>query len=142
MKKIIALFTVIFCMVLAQLLIISCHTPSIENTQTEEQDSGKSAQKYSPDVLKFRQQVADSIELNQKWLTKFDKTISKDKREAREFYRKEIDTLEEKNNILKRDIEEYEVKGEGKWDTFKIKFNQDMQKLSKSIRSLKDTSVR
>lgn len=140
MKKSIALFTVILCMILTQLFIISCHTPPEKNTQNDGQDSTKPVQGSATDILRFRLQAADTIESNKKWLDKFDKTVSKDKREAREFYKKEIDTLREKNNLLKRDVEEYEDKGEGKWDTFKIRFNQSMKELSKSIRNLKDTT--
>jgi hypothetical protein len=139
MKKVILILTITLCMVIAQLIIISCHTPPSKYAENGGQDSTKSTEKNSPDIAQFRQQASDSIEANRKWLEKFDKALSKDSRETRQFYEKEMDTLKRQNEILKKDITGYEDKGEKKWDSFRTRFNQSLQELSRSIRNLNDT---
>lgn len=131
-------------MFLIQLILISCHTPAInkkdDTIQFANSDSSKSSQAYQADIDNYRVRVADIVDANQKLMDSFSQKISDDKREARELYRKKIDSLEAVNKTLKRNMDEYHPEGRGKWDTFKIDMTRTMTELSMTVRNLRDTS--
>jgi 23S rRNA C2498 (ribose-2'-O)-methylase RlmM len=49
-------------------------------------------------------------------------------------YKETIEELESKKNTIKKKIEEYNVNGTEKWDSFKQKLNHDLEELGKAFK--------
>lgn len=56
-------------------------------------------------------------------------------------YKKSIDGLEKRNNILKTKISDYE-KNQTNWDTFKREFDSDMTEIGKALKDLAINNVK
>jgi hypothetical protein len=125
--------------------LVSCHTPPIatDTTQGVDSDSTKVSDKltqaYIADIDKYRLQIADSVDVNEKCISTCTDKISKDNRASREVYKKRTDALKQKNSDMKKNMEEYQADGKEKWEKFKVDFDHNMSELDKSIRNLRDS---
>jgi hypothetical protein len=50
-------------------------------------------------------------------------------------YEKKVAELEHKASDLKRKLMEFKEEGKDKWDSFKIKFNHDLDELGKALKN-------
>jgi phage shock protein A len=50
-------------------------------------------------------------------------------------YEKKLAELEQKTSDMKKKLEEYKEEGKEKWDSYKLKFNHDMDELEKALKN-------
>ena len=66
--------------------------------------------------------------------------IAKEKKGNLANYEKKLAELEHKTSELKKKLEEYKEEGKEKWDSYKLKFNHDMDELGKALKNFTDKS--
>lgn len=117
----------------------NCNTAS-ENVEDAQREIVKAAvvldkttQEYILDLNKYKAEVAERIEANQKSIDEFRKRIQLEKNELRAEYEGRISTLERKNSDMKRRMDQYQANGKENWEDFKREFNDDMEILSKAF---------
>ncbi len=50
-------------------------------------------------------------------------------------YEKKLAELEQKTSEMKKKLEEYKEEGKEKWDSYKLKFNNDLDELGKALKN-------
>jgi hypothetical protein len=50
-------------------------------------------------------------------------------------YEKKLVELEQKTSDMKKKLEKYKEEGKDKWDSFKLKFNHDLDELGKALKN-------
>ncbi len=88
------------------------------------------------DFKKFKKEAEIKISDNQKKIAVLKAKQSKDNKETKAEYDKKVLTLEAKNNELKSRIEGCDGNNKSAWETFKIKFSNDMNELGTSIKNI------
>lgn len=89
------------------------------------------------DFQKFKSEAQAQIIENQNKIAELKVRKSNDNKEIKAKYDKKVLALEEKNNTLKKKIEEEADKTQtSKWSAFKREFNHDMNELGRSIKDI------
>lgn len=144
-KSILCLATSAF---IAGEIFTSCNTPAqkVENAQnnvTEANlDLNKANEEYLEDIEKYRKETADKIAANNLSISDFNARIENEKKEAKTDYKKKLAVLENKNNDIKKRMEDYQAEGKEKWELFKAEFNHDMNELGLALKDLGVKNVR
>jgi hypothetical protein len=88
---------------------------------------------------KLKQKLAllfeEKISVYEKIIAEFKARISKEKKENIAKYEKTIAELEQKAGDMKKKLEDFKVEGKDKWDSFKLKFDHDMDELGKALKN-------
>ncbi len=131
---------ILFILVVASVTILmSCDNANqkvanAENDVAEANEKLKAAENdYLVDVEKYKETVAAKIDANNKSIAEFDARIANEKKAVKAEYKQKISELESKNSDMKKKIDEYQVEGKEKWETFKSEFDKEMDELGKSI---------
>jgi len=140
MKKSIFVFSALALM--AATTLTNCNSPARKNVeaQTEEEadknDFPKAKEEYLTDIDSYRKNMDDKITANKRSIADLKARIKDQKREAAADYKTKINDLEQKNNDMKKRIDEYTIEGKEKWEKFKTEFDRDMDELGKSLKDL------
>ncbi len=86
------------------------------------------------DYQKFRKESETKIMNNDKSITALKARVAKENLKEKAEYEKKLGVLEQKNADLKKELEDYNTKGQTKWSTFKYKFENDMDNLGKELK--------
>jgi chromosome segregation ATPase len=97
-----------------------------EDLVQAKKDSASEYEKYKADI-----QV--QLQENDKKIADLKAKIKSDKKEINAKYEKQLNDAQDKNAMMKTRIREYHETSGDKWEEFKYSFNQDMDKLGKSI---------
>jgi hypothetical protein len=73
---------------------------------------------------------------NEGSIAEFKASIVNEKKKIRSKDESKVADLEQKNNNLKKKLNDYKVEGKENWTIFKAGFNQDMDNLNKSLNDL------
>jgi hypothetical protein len=87
-------------------------------------------------ILQFKKESAEKISANEKMIADFKAKIKTEKKETKVKYEKKLAELEQKNNDLKKKLEEYNDEGQENWATFRNELNHDMDELGQAIKDL------
>jgi Tfp pilus assembly protein PilE len=99
----------------------------------------KEAQKDSvAEYKKFKKESETQITNNEKSIAALKVKVAKANKKEKAEYEKKLGVLEQKNASLKKDLDNYGTKGQIKWSTFKLKFENDMDKLGKDLKNFFD----
>lgn len=99
----------------------------------------KAAQKDSvADYQKFKMEAEEKIQNNEKSIADLKAKVLKAELKDKAEYEKKLGVLEQKNVTLKKSLEDYNTKGQTKWTTFKLKFDNDMDELGKELKDFFD----
>jgi len=129
-------------------ILISCNTPAekVENAQNNvdeaNQELNEANEAYLADIEAYRVITADKIEANNKSIADFNARIEKDKKTAKDDYKKKIVELEQKNSDMKKKMDDYKAEGKDKWELFKAEFNSDMERLGSAFKDLATRNVK
>jgi predicted small secreted protein len=140
-KSILALVALAF---LTSTFLSSCNTSAekVENAQQDlkeaNKDLDKANQEYLAEVAAYKKEAADKIATNEKSIAEFKARKASEKQEAQADYEKKIDALEQKNSDMKKQMDDYQIEGREKWETFKTNFSHGMDELGKSFTGLAD----
>lgn len=97
-----------------------------------EQAKKDSAEEYT----KYKTVVLFTLTENEKKIAALKEKRKTESATARTKYLKELDALEQKNDLLKSKINLYNNGAKDKWEAFKKGFNQEVDDLGKSISAL------
>jgi chromosome segregation ATPase len=140
MKKSLLVFTTYA--VMAATTLINCNSPARKNVEAQTEDEAnqndvpKAKEEYLTDIDSYRKEMDDKITANRRSIADLKSRIKDKDREAAANYKTQINDLEQKNNDLKKRMDEYTAEGKEKWDTFKNEFNHDMDELDRSLKDL------
>ena len=137
MKKLFLIHAVII--VGAGGLVTSCQSQSDKIAEAREnvREAEENLQKVQDEPVsayeQFKLETTDQIDANDKAIADFrDKLAKKD----RPRYEKRIAALQQKNNDLRKRLDEYKGKDENAWTSFKVEFKHDMDELAQAIKDL------
>ena len=99
-------------------------------------DLNKAEDDYSADMAMFRKESDERIAANEKGIADFEARIAKEKKVARDDYRKKISELQQKDTDMKKRLDDYRAEGKDKWLAFKTDFNTGMDDIGKSLNDL------
>ncbi len=85
-------------------------------------------------IQQFKKESAEKISDYDNSIAELKATIVKGKKETKAKYEKELAVLEQKNNDMKKKLDDYKEEGSDKWAIFKREFNHDMDELGKSLK--------
>jgi uncharacterized coiled-coil protein SlyX len=77
----------------------------------------------------------EKISAYEKSITEFKARIANETKGNIAKYEKKLVELEQKTNDMKKKLEKYKEEGIDKWDSFKHKFNSDMDELGKALKN-------
>lgn len=123
-------------------LLISCSSPSekLADAKNEVKEANANFDKANEENIKdmenYKREAAEKIEANERSITEFKARISHEKAEAKVDYEKKIDALEQRNDDMKKKMDDYKADGQEKWQTFKTEFSHGMDELGKSFKDL------
>ncbi len=86
------------------------------------------------DFQKFKKDAETKIQENQKKIGELKAKKSEESKEVKEKYDKKILTLEQKNNELRKRMENCNRNDKSAWESFKNKFTHEMDELTASIK--------
>ncbi len=144
MYKIIIIFiTTVF---MAGVFLTSCDSSAkkVEDAREDLQTANDEVSDAQLDLFQAKQDSSDDYQEYKKEsearIKEYDKSIAElkmkianEKKYSRTEYQKLVAGLEQKNAELKKSLNEYKEDGQDKWQSFKTKFNSDMDGLGKSI---------
>lgn len=113
-----------------------------ENVADARKELAEARDEHFLDMEKFRKQTADKIAANNATLADFKARMAQDRSVTGEKFNTNIRQLEEKNDALKRKINEYQTNNKTDWDRFKDEFNRDMTELGKALKNLSVENVK
>ena len=83
----------------------------------------------------FKEEASTSIDANQTRIDELNVAMNKAGNTFDESYKKSINDLKEKNELLKSKIADYE-NNQTDWDSFKREFNSDMAEIGQAFKNL------
>jgi hypothetical protein len=137
MKK--SILTLAASLFMAGAILTGCSTPAekVANAQQDineaNNDLDKANNEYLAEVAAFKKEAADKIAINEKSIADFKARKANEKKEAQAAYEKEISDLEKKNSDMKKKMDDYQIEGREKWETFKADFSHGMDELGKAF---------
>lgn len=119
--------------------ITSCSSSAekVENAEgkvdeaNQELDEAKDA--YLEDIEQFKAETAEKIAANEKSIQDFKSRVNSQKKEAKADYLKKIEELEAQNSDAKKKLDDYQAEGKEKWESFKITYNSEMEKIAAAL---------
>ncbi len=137
MKNSILTLSIYTCLSAAIFTSCSSTTDKVEQAENKVIDANweleKANKEHLEEVEKYRKEVENKIEANNKIIADFNAIIENEKNDVKADYRKKIAELERKNTDTKKKMDEYKVEGKEKWADFKSKFNSDLEELGKAL---------
>jgi len=146
MKKIFLLLSVSSFM--AATIFISCQSSgrkvadaenNVQDTKNDvavaKQDLTKTIQdSINTEHQEFKTNSEVKLSANEKSIAEFKTRISYTKKAAKAHYEEELTVLVDKNADLENKLQDYKEDGMGKWDSFKNKFNHDIDSLGENFK--------
>jgi hypothetical protein len=71
----------------------------------------------------------------EKIIEEFKAKIASEAKEDLSIYEKKLAALEQKASDMKKKLVEYKEEGKEQWDSFKLKFNNDLEELGKALKN-------
>ncbi len=96
----------------------------------------KANQEYQADIDKYRKETAEQITANEENIKELKADRAQVENDKKDDYDKQIAELEQKDNNMKKKMDDYKPEGKEKWKLFKSDFNKGMNDLGKSIKDL------
>ncbi len=106
-----------------------------KNLDKAQKDLEQANQDYVNDIENYRKITADRIEENNKSIADFNARKDEDKKKIKADYQIQMKELEDRNNDLKKSMDDYKANGKEGWELFKKQFSSDMDDLGASIKS-------
>lgn len=134
--------------ILMVVVLLSCDS-STKNVQDAKdnvieanENLDKANEVHSADVEAYKAIIAEKIEANNQQIIAFKEKIAKEDKITKEDFKKLVDEVEERNNLLLDKLNNYKINGKSNWEVFKIEFNRDMKELGEAFRDLSIKNVK
>jgi outer membrane murein-binding lipoprotein Lpp len=142
MKK--SIFMLAITTVIAGTMLTGCQSSSakVEDAQEKVQNAQEqvaSAQEELNQAIKdsiqqFKKESEARIIANEKSIADFRARIAREGKESRVRYEQRLAELEQQNRDMKMRLENFNEEQKDKWESFRVKFNEDMEKQGKAFR--------
>ena len=109
----------------------------VQGTQLEvnaNQDPAETRMDTISEYQKFKSQSEMKIKNNEKSIADLKLNTSNVVESNRIAYQEKVTDFEQKNYKLTKELAEYKYEESGKWATFKLEFNRDMDELGKALK--------
>ncbi len=107
-----------------------------ENVAEATENLNKAVLDSNTEYAKYKTATEATLFENEQRMAALKAKLQTDKKDMRVKYEKELDELYEKNTQMKTKINANKSITKDKWESFKIDFNNDLDKLGKSISAL------
>jgi Sec-independent protein translocase protein TatA len=138
-KKVV--IAVIGCM--TGVILSSCQSKEkkLENAQEDVIDANADFKKAQQE---FKNEADMKIRENENEIKMYKDNLQSMKVETRADYERRIDSVEQRNEEMKRKLNEYNGEGDTneKWESFKREFNHDMDELKGSLKDIGKNNVK
>jgi|SRR5690606_3768921 len=127
---------------MAVILFNGCKLPAEDKETTntgvvEAKESLDEARKdYALKYEAFKLESDNKIAENEKIIAELKAKAKMQGDAAKQDFEKELAVLEQKNQSLKEKMSYYKDEGDGKWESFKIEFDRDMDNLGQALKDL------
>lgn len=98
--------------------------------------NGEANKAYALEVDTFRLEVIDRLERNDSIMVLFKQDLEGAGKSGNSYYKNEILELEEKNEKMRLQFENYKTDDERGWEKFKLDFRTELELLEYSFRAL------
>jgi hypothetical protein len=106
------------------------------NLSQANKDLDEAQEEYVTDIESYRKETDEKIAANEKSMAEFEVRVANEKKEAKADYNKKIIVLQQKNNDMKKRMDDYKADGKEKWELFKADFTKGMDEMGESLRDL------
>jgi hypothetical protein len=141
MKNNMIAIAAIGCMV--GMLLTGCEKTSDQRVKNANENAGNAIRElkdarteFLAEWQTFKRESEQAIEGNEKKIDAFKAKMEKGGSKVKAKYSKDVAVLEQKNQDLKKKLEEYKDDGQGKWEEFKTNFKHDMDSIGKTMKDL------
>jgi cell shape-determining protein MreC len=136
MKKIILILTVM--LFTTGTMFMSCQSSSEKVNQAKEdvvQANQELNQAIKDSIVQFKTESEQQISANEKRIAEFKTKIAKEKKEVKATYENSLAKLEQQNNLLKKNLNDFKDDETEKWESFKTEFSGDMNDLGIALKN-------
>ena len=136
MKKIILLSVVTVFM--AGSMFMSCQSSSEKVNKAKEdvvQAKQELNQAIKDSIVQFKKESNQKIGANEKMIGELKAKLVTGKKEMKATYEKSLAALEQKNNLLKKKLNDFNDDEIDKWNSFKTEFSGDMNDLGTALKN-------
>ncbi|MDP1622188.1 MAG: hypothetical protein Q8M08_07600 [Bacteroidales bacterium] len=142
MKKTIINLVAIICMSGTMLTGCQSSADRVQNAQDKLQDANEKVEAANQEldqamrdsIQQFRKESEETIMANEKIIAEYKIKIAREKVGNRARNERRLAELEQQNSEMKRDLEDFNEVQRDKWDSFRIRFNHNMDKHAREMR--------
>ncbi len=133
---------------MAILISTSCNSPAAkvekaeDNVMEANQQLDEANKEYMAEVENYRKETSEKISSNDQRILELKANIANQKKEVRADYQKKIAALEQKNQELRKKMDDYKADSKDNWEAFKKEFNHDMEELGNAFKDLTVKNVK
>jgi hypothetical protein len=131
----------IIAVICSVLIIPSCNSPAEkvkmanENVTQANKELVEAQEEYAVDIENYRIEARNRIETNNKRIREYKARIENEKKEARDYYKKRIADLEQKNTDMEKRMDDYKADTKEGWEIFKSQFKKDIDELEMALKN-------
>ena len=104
-----------------------------DNMSTAQVDLYQAEQDSSYEFQKYKKESEERIRIYEQKIADLKLQIAREKKDGRSDYNKLVADLEQKNAELRKNLNEYKMDKQNKWEEFKYKFDRNLEDLGNSI---------
>ncbi len=134
--KLIILSFIISSAMMACRSTVSKKEEAAEKLQVAKNNFDSAQKQYNNEVITYRRESAEKMTSNAKNLNTFKTELQERRDQARIDYQKRIAILEQENTELETRMDNFKDSSKADWKQFKEKFDNDLNKLEKSVKDL------
>jgi len=140
--------TVITVLAMTGIIFTGCNTSKekVEEAKIEvaeaKENLAVAQEEYLEDIRVSRIAAAEKVDANNRNLAEFKEKMAKENKTTQEKYNKRIAELEQKNQEIKKKLDDYQAVGKNEWQIFKTEFNRDLDELGKALNDLTIKNVK
>jgi len=138
------MFTLAISALIAGTMIIGCTSSAdkVENAQDNVQAANEQLVKANQaldqairdSIQQFRKESEERIIANENTIVEYRARIARENKENRAIYEKKLAELEQQNREMKRNLADFREDSRENWESFRIKFNNDMERSGRAFR--------
>lgn len=107
-----------------------------EKVKQANQDMVDAQAQFDKEWQQFKSDAELKIDANQKKIDDFKTAMDETSKKFKAKYENEVLTLEQKNIELKKSLNDYKYDGKDNWERFKQEFNNDMDSVDTTLKSI------
>ena len=119
---------------IAAIFLAGCDRTPEAKVASAKQDLKEAKAEYRAEWQKFKTDADQKIDANEKTVDRLEVKMKTAGPKHKAQYKRDIESLDERNRDLKKKLADYSDGGEDKWTAFKQGFSSDMDGLEKALK--------